>query len=214
MPLDTCGLAPWPHFSLSATDALSWVPISHSWETVQSLLEGVIVGAANQGEVRVSEELLEEHKHLSWEARVQAAKLDPMDIVDWTVAQEADATLAACCKWLCIRKDMPLPKQDALLKKCLGMEAEMEQGKMLFHIRNSLILNKGIMYMSTTLKGEPEGVLTFVVPVGQCCTALNGVHCDAGQQGQQRTLALTQERFWWPSIAKDCHALVRGCPHC
>ena len=26
-------------------DALSQVPISHSWETVQSLLEGVIVGA-------------------------------------------------------------------------------------------------------------------------------------------------------------------------
>ena len=55
------------------TDVLSQVPISHSWETIQSLLEGVIVGAANQGEVRVSEELLEEHEHLSWEVRVQAA---------------------------------------------------------------------------------------------------------------------------------------------
>ena len=29
-------------------DALSWVPISHSWETIQSLLEGAIVRAANQ----------------------------------------------------------------------------------------------------------------------------------------------------------------------
>ena len=42
-----------------ATDVLSWVPISHSWETIQSLLKGAIVGAADQGEVRVSEELLE-----------------------------------------------------------------------------------------------------------------------------------------------------------
>ena len=65
------------------TDALSWVPISHSWETVQSLLEGVIVGAADWGEVRVSKELLEEHEHLSWEARVQVAKLAPMHIVVW-----------------------------------------------------------------------------------------------------------------------------------
>ena len=48
-----------------ATDALSQVPISHSQETVQSLLEGVIVGAANWSEVRASEELLEEHEHLS-----------------------------------------------------------------------------------------------------------------------------------------------------
>ena len=38
-------------------DALSWVPISHSWETIQSLLEEAIVGAADRGEVRVSKEL-------------------------------------------------------------------------------------------------------------------------------------------------------------
>ena len=85
---------------------------------------------------------------------------------------------------------------------------------MLFHICNSLILNKGLMYVSTTPKGETEGVLTFVVPVGQCHMALNGVHRDAGHQGQQRTLALTQERFWWPMMAEDCRALVRECLHC
>ena len=70
------------------------------------------------------------------------------------------------------------------------------------------------MYVSTTPKGETEGVLTFVVPVGQCWMALNGVHHDASHQGQQRTLALTQERFWWPMMAGDCHAIVRGCLHC
>ena len=195
-------------------NVLSWVPISHSWETIQSILEGVIVGAANWGEVRASEELLEEHEYLSWEVRVQVTKLTPMHIVDWTEAQEADATLAACHKWLQLRRDMLLPKWDALLKKCLGVEAETEQGKTFFHIRNSLILNKGLMYMSMTPKGETEGVLTFVVSVGQHCMALNGVHRDVGYQGQQRTLALAQERFWWPMMAKDCCALVRRCPHC
>ena len=162
----------------------------------------------------MSEELLEEHKHLSQEAGVQAVKLAPMHIVDWAEAQEADADLAACHKWLHIRKDMPLPKWDALLKKCLGTKAEMEQGKTLFHIHNSLILKKGLMYVSTTPKGKAKGVLTFVVPVDQCHTVLNSVHHDAGHQGQQRTLALAQERFWWPMMAEDCRALVRGCPHC
>ena len=141
-------------------------------------------------------------------------KLAPMHIVDWEEAQEADAALATCCKWLHLRKDTPLPKQDAFLKECLGAEAETEQGKMFFHIHNSLILNKGLVYVSTTPKGETEGVLTFVVPVGQCHMALNDVHHDAGHQGQQRTLALTQERFWWPMMAEDCHVIVRGCPHC
>ena len=65
-----------------AADALSWVSISHSQETIQSLLEGVIVGAVDWGEVRVSEELLEEHEHLSWEVRVHVAKLAPMHIAD------------------------------------------------------------------------------------------------------------------------------------
>ena len=150
-----------------AADALSKVPISHSQETVQSLLEGVIVGAADQGEVRASEELLEEHECLSQEARVQVVKLAPMHIIDWEEAQEADAALAACRKWLHLRKDTPLPKRNAFLKECLGVEVETEQGKMFCHIHNSLILNKGFMYVSTTPKGETEGVLAFVVPVGQ-----------------------------------------------
>ena len=197
-----------------AADALSQVPISHSRETIQSLLEGAIVGAANRGEAKASKELLEEHEHLSQEARVQAAKLEPMHIVDLEVAQEADTALAACHKWLCLRKDMPLPWWDSFLKECLGAEAGMEQGKMFFHIRNSLILSKGLMYVSCTPKGETEGVLAFVIPVGQCHLALNGVHRDAGHQSQQRTLALTQERFWWSMMAEDCYAIVRGCPCC
>ena len=134
-------------------DALSQVPISHSRETIQSLLEGVIVGAYDQGKVRASEELLEEHEHLSQEVRVQVAKLAPMHIVDWEEAQEADAALATCHKWLRLSKDTPLLKQDAFLKECLGVGAGTEQGKMFFCICNSLILDKGLMYMSTT----PEG---------------------------------------------------------
>ena len=195
-------------------DALSWVPISHSQEMVQSLLERAIVGAADQGEVIASKDLLEEHERLSQEVRVQAAKLAPMHIVDWAEAQEAYGSLATYHKWLRLRRDRLLPKWDTLCKKCLGMKAETEQGKMLFRIHSSLVLNKGLMYMSTTPNSKMEGVLAFVVPVGQCHMALNGVHQDAGHQGQQRSMALAQERFWWPMMAEDCHAIVKGCPCC
>ena len=187
-----------------ATDALSWVPINHSRQTVQSLLEGAIVGASDRGEAEANEGLLEEHEHLSREARVQAAKLELMHVVDWEQAQEADVALAACCKWLRLRKGMPPSRRDTLLKECLGAEAKTEQGKMFFHIHNSLVLNKGLMYINTTPKGKTEGVLAFVIPVVQRRMALNGVHRDAGHQGQQRTLVLAQERFWWPMMAEDC----------
>ena len=93
-----------------AADALSRVPISHSRQTVQSLLEGVIVGASNRWEAKANEGLLEEHERLSWEARVQAAKLELMHIVDWEQAQEADVALARCCKWLHLRKGMLPPR--------------------------------------------------------------------------------------------------------
>ena len=89
-----------------AADALSQVPISHSWQTVQSLLEGVIVGASDRGEAEANQGLLEEHECLSWEARVQAAKLELMHIVDWQQAQEVDIALARCHKWLHLRKGM------------------------------------------------------------------------------------------------------------
>ena len=197
-----------------AADALSQVPINHSWQTIQSLLEGAIVGTSDRGEAEANEGLLEEHEHLNREARVKAAKLELMHVVDWEQAQEADVALAACCKWLHLRKGMPPSRRDTLLEECLGAEAETEQGKMFFHIHNSLVLNKGLMYINTTSKGETEGVLAFVIPVAQRCMVLNGVHRDAGYQGQQRTLALTQERFWWPMMTEDCQAIVRGCPRC
>ena len=72
-----------------AADALSRVPISHCRQTVQSLLEGVIIGAADRGEAEANERLLEEHERLSLEARVQVVKLELMHIVDWEQAQKA-----------------------------------------------------------------------------------------------------------------------------
>ena len=81
---------------------------------------------------------------------------------------------------------------------------------MLFRMCNSLVLSKGLLYMSTTPKGKMEGVLAFLVPSSQCTAALNGVHHDAGHQDQQRMLALAQEHFWWPMMVEDCKTLVKA----
>ena len=85
---------------------------------------------------------------------------------------------------------------------------------MVFRVRNSLILNKDLLYLNMTPKGEAEGVATFVVPTDQHHVTFNGVHRDAGHQGQARTLALAQERFWWLTLVEDCKAMIRGCHHC
>ena len=147
-------------------DALSWVPIHHDCDTVQSLLEGTIVGATDRGKAEASEELLCEHMHLENEAHVQAAKLAPMH-VDWGEAQEVNTVLAPCRRWLCTCKDTPFTKSNKLLRKYLGDNADIEEGCALFHTCNSLVLSKGVVYVSTTPKGEAEGILAFVVPTGQ-----------------------------------------------
>ena len=172
------------------------------------------MGTSDRGEAEANKGLLEEHECLSREAQAQVVKLELMHIVDWEQVQEVDVALVACRKWLHLRKGMPPLRQDTLLKECLGAEAKTEQGKMFFHIHNSLVLNKGLMYINTTPKGETKGVLAFVISAAQRRMALNGIHRDAGHQGQQRTLALAQERFWWPMMAEDCRAIVRGCLCC
>ena len=155
-----------------------------------------------------------EHVRLVEKARVQPAKLAPMHMVNWEDAQGSDVVLTACRKWLKACKDTPVEKRDALLKKYLGSQVDMEEGCALFRMCNSLVLRKGLLYMSTTPKGEMEGVLAFLVPSSQYTAALSSVHHDAGHQDQQRTLALAQEHFWWPMMVEDCKALVRGCPRC
>ena len=45
--------------------AASQVPINHSQQTIQSLLEGAIVGTSDRGEAAANEGLLEEHERLS-----------------------------------------------------------------------------------------------------------------------------------------------------
>ena len=146
-------------------------------------MEGVIIGTVDHSEVEANEKLLCEHVHLEDELRVQAAKLAPMHVVVWGEAQEADVVLATCWKWLKACKDTPPQKRDALLKKYLGNQVDMEEEHALFCICNSLVLSKGLLYISTTPKGEVEGVLAFLVPSSQCTVALNGVHHDASPQG-------------------------------
>ena len=84
--------------------------MEHDHTTVRSLLEGAVIGTADQGEADANKALLCEHVCLVDEARVQVAKLAPMHVVDWREVQEEDVALVACIKWLKTCKDTPKEK--------------------------------------------------------------------------------------------------------
>ena len=193
---------------------LSWVPVRHYKDTVRSLLKGAVTSTTARGEVLMSWPLQVEHDHLSKESQAHTLKLAPMHVTNWAEVQGEDVLLAACPKWMSTRKDVPLQKRDELLRTCMGEHSDSEEGKALFCVRNSFTMKKGMLYVNTMPKGKTEGLLAFVVPSAHWCAALNSVHWDARHQGQQRTLALAQENFWWPKMDDNCRALVRGCQHC
>ena len=172
------------------------------------------MGVTERGEVLISRSLRAECDCLDNEAQARALKWAPKHITNWEEAQCEDALLAACHKWLSKKRSVIPQKRDALLKECMKEHSTSEEGKALYHVRNNLTLRKWLMYVNITPRGETEGLLALVVPTAHRGTALNGVHQDAGHQGQQRTLALAEECFWWPKMVEDCRALVKGCQRC
>ena len=163
-----------------------------------------MTGVTERGEVLISPPLRAECDCLDNEAQACALKLPSMHMINWEDAQHEEMLLAACCKWLSMKKSITPHRRDALLKECMGEHSTSEEGKALFHVRNNLTMRKGLMYVNTMPRGETEGLLAFVVPSPHRHMALNGVHQDAGHQGQHRMLALAEEHFWWPKMIEDC----------
>ncbi|KAL7833124.1 hypothetical protein SRHO_G00301420 [Serrasalmus rhombeus] len=54
----------------------------------------------------------------------------------------------------------------------------------------------------------------YVVPASLIELALQGVHDDAGHQGQSRTLYLARQRFFWVDMEQDIREYVKHCKRC
>ena len=73
------------------------------------------------------------------------------------------------------------------------------------------MLYQGALCHHHTPAGELEEVLWFVA---HQVAAMNRCHQDAGHQGQQQTLYLLQDCFWWPSMATEMQKVISNCKQC
>ena len=72
----------------------------------------------------------------------------------------------------------------------------------------------GILYRVTkdSLTGKKR--YQYVVAASLAKQALQGVHDEAGHQGQHRTLYLARQRFFWTDIERDVREYVKSCKRC
>lgn len=72
----------------------------------------------------------------------------------------------------------------------------------------------GILYrvLKDSLTGKRR--YQYVVPAALVKQALQGVHDEAGHQGQYRTLYLAKQRFFWVDMEQDVREYVRSCKRC
>ena len=76
------------------------------------------------------------------------------------------------------------------------------------------MLCQGALYHCHTPSGELVDVLWFMVPTAHWVDAMNGCHKDAGCQGQQQTLYLLHDQFWWSRIATQMQKVISKCEQC
>ena len=130
-----------------------------------------------------------------------------MHVTDWAVAQKEDPELDTVLQWLGSRK-----KAD--LRMLLGECIMSKEGQMVWRNCQNFISLQGTLYLCSTLKGEDEDLLLFMVPKVHGTAALNGCHQNAGHQGHDRTLSLLQECFWWLGMAKQMRQVIKTCRCC
>ena len=80
--------------------------------------------------------------------------------------------------------------------------------------KEQLLIKNSLLYQKTRQGQADEIVFQFIVPQRHQGTTLDGCHQEAAHQGQHHSIALMQERFWWPGMTCDLRNRIKKCSHC
>ena len=164
---------------------------------------------ADAHEPVVAEANEEIHKQV-WEtgvlARAGHAHVS-LHVINCIIAQQEDPILKTLIKLIYNWK-----VQD--LKHLLGDGINTEEGEAILQERKKLMLYTGDLYHHHPLAGELEEVFQLMVPMTHWVPTKNGCHQVAGHQGQQQTLYLLLNWFWWPGMAMQIQKAISSCEWC
>ena len=180
----------------TVADVLSWITTHLSPEAVQSILDGVTLGAAHRAE-GYDHAVVEGDYDIEKEVHVAAGwVLVEMHVTDWAKTQREDPVPNAVLDWLEAWKKIDL-------KMLLGEHASSEEGRFIWRNHQNFTVHQKALYLHSTPKVQNEDLLLLVVPRMHKVAALKGCHWDTGHQGCDCTLSLLQEHFWWPGMTSQ-----------
>ena len=133
------------------------------------------------------------------------ARLATTNVTNWKQEQKEDPVLYQVAKHL--RALCETFK--AALHKVLDKKATAAYVK----AKEQLLIKNSLLYRKAWQGQADEIVFQFVVPQRHRGAALDGCHREAAHQGQHHSIALMQERFWWPGMTRDLRNHIKKCSH-
>ena len=128
-------------------------------------------------------------------------------MVDWAQAQHEDLELEIAIRW--IKTD-----QASSLRVTLGDLADTIDGLALMSRQKHLVIINNKLYVRAIPPGDVMETKLFIVPRAYRRKAIDGYYQDVGHQGQNHTLSLAAERFWWPNMPSEVRNAVKNCKKC
>ena len=133
-------------------------------------------------------------------------RLATTNVTNWKQEQKEDPVLHQVAKHLRV----PHETFKVALHKVLDKKATAAYVKAKEH----LLIKNSLLYQKTRQGQAVETVFQFVVLQRHRGTVLDGCHREAAHQGQRRSIALMQERFWWLGMTRDLRNRIKKCSHC
>ena len=133
------------------------------------------------------------------------ARLATTNVTNWKQEQKEDPVLYQVAKHL----RAPHETFRVALHKVLDKKATAAYVKAKEHL-----IKNGLLYWKTQQGQADETVFQFVVPQRHRGAVLDGCYREAAHQGQCRSIALMQERFWWPGMTRDLRNRIKKCSRC
>ena len=127
-----------------------------------------------------------------------------MSLGEWRNSQQEDLHIA---------KILNLLEQGTLGRYRPKME-DSEEVRNYLKIRKYLLKVNGILHCTVQLKHQVQPVNQLILPYGFQKRMVLACHDELGHLGMDRTLAILQDRVYWPGMARDVREHIRTCGRC